>query len=79
MADQSPPFRRLNYIPSCRSKKLTCDYGRQQVLTRYMQFIRGHSELIIVYSVVPAGKIGKGAVSYEEADETEASYILLAF
>lgn len=28
---------------------------------------------------MPAEKIGKGAVSYEEADEKEASNILLAF
>lgn len=35
--------------------------------------------MIIVYSAVPAEKIGKGAVSYEEADEKEASNILLLF
>lgn len=44
-----------------------------------MQFVRGLSDLIIVYSAVPAEKIGKGAVSYEEADEKEASNILLLF
>lgn len=41
-------------------------------------FISGLSDLIIVYSVVPAEKTGEGAVSYEEADEKEASNILLA-
>lgn len=38
-----------------------------------------NSDLIIDQSVVPTEEIGKGAVSYEEADEKEASNILLAF
>ena len=37
-----------------------------------------NSDLIIDQSVVPTREIGKGAVSYEEADEKEASKILLA-
>lgn len=37
-----------------------------------------NSNLIIDQSVVPTGEIGKGAVSYEEADERETSNILLA-
>lgn len=38
-----------------------------------------NSDLIIDQSVVPTEEIGKGAVSYEEADEKEASNIPLAF